>query len=121
MTEFYFENLRTAKKMHTCEMCGRSILPKDKYITISAVTDGEFYYIKRCCNCQKLVNFCETNWCADEYYDYDGIDYDYQENVCKNCTHYMNNNDDCEYNTFQCPYILDYVESPHIGGTVTCK
>lgn len=49
--EFYFENIRVARKEHTCCECDRIIKIKERYQSASGQWLGDFDVFKTCAHC----------------------------------------------------------------------
>ncbi len=50
----YRESIRTAKKQHKCSECGATIKPKDQYVYIFGVWDGDPRFYKQCMRCKTV-------------------------------------------------------------------
>jgi len=60
-SEFYSERRPVAKKNHTCDECGRTILPGEKYYSSSGKHEGYFCYSKMCAHCEIGANLLITH------------------------------------------------------------
>ena len=51
----YEETEPVARKQHTCDACGETIKPKQRYLRIFGVWEGEAQTIKHCWRCHQLA------------------------------------------------------------------
>jgi hypothetical protein len=96
-----------ARKKHTCDLCGLTINPGERYHYFSGKYNGDFITTKTCMICNKIVNtYCdwagENEWSEEEVEDW------LWEQYCHDCEHSEWENDDCECETkskASCPII----------------
>lgn len=113
MMEFYSENCYTARKEHTCEMCGGIIHIGEKYYQESGKWEGEFFSRSLHVHCHKM----EREYCVevDNEFTWDGIMDYIRDKYCNCCEHADCNEDkvgwtECKYAVTSCPKILKIFE-----------
>lgn len=112
MLEFYDIKHSKARKEHVCDLCGSKIYPGQVYERYSGKYDGDLFDLKYCLDCEKIINtFLDENG-YDEYSDDDIFDW-LQEKFCYDCKHGWHRDDaldDCTFNQFRYPAILEKIK-----------
>lgn len=109
MLECYTSTMPKARKKHTCDLCGLTINPGERYHYFSGKYDGDFISSKTCIFCEKIIDaYCdwqgEGEWSEEEVEDW------LNEKYCNNCIHNECGKDDCEFETKSkacCPIIYE--------------
>lgn len=87
-----------AKKIHICNLCGRNILPGEKYERQFNKEDGEVYTFKCCKECNLIYNeiykYVDPWDDMDEDYYSEGIQNFCIEFICPNCPNW--DKEDCQ-------------------------
>lgn len=104
MLEFWTERYLTARKQHTCQLCGEHIEEGERYLRASGKYDGEFYDSCFHCDCNYIIErYCrdtgEAEWDTDAIWEW------LNDRYCRDCAHSAYEDDDCEFNVLTCPVI----------------
>jgi hypothetical protein len=59
--EFYFSEVRTARKSHVCEECAAPIMPGDKYEYVFGKWEGYVSIFKTCERCRDIRQWVKNN------------------------------------------------------------
>lgn len=104
MSDFYSFRISTARKPHTCSLCGQEIPKGETYARRTGKWCGDFYSNYFHLSCQDLVEkYCYESR-EEEWYDYWIYDWLYEE-CCMNCS----KKDECESNVFRCDKVLNQI------------
>lgn len=104
MSDFYSFRISTARKPHTCSLCGQEIPKGETYARRTGKWCGDFYSNYFHLSCQDLVEkYCYESR-EEEWYDYCIYDWLYEE-CCMNCS----KKDECESNVFRCDKVLNQI------------
>jgi hypothetical protein len=104
MLEFMTERIHTARKYYFCFLCGKRIVPGEKYVRSSGKYDGEMFDDKLHPLCKDTIR----KYCFDmdkHEYTPDSVMEWLQESVCFDC----GKSDGCEINTMSCQHIKDFI------------
>ncbi len=110
MMEFYDERSLTAKKQHTCELCGQEIKPGERYFRETGKWCGEFFSRALHEHC----HFMEVEYCAEVDNEFTWTEImEYVADVyCRKCPHHPSHDDlpdwtDCNRIVTDCPRIKE--------------
>lgn len=68
----WFHSHPTARTVHHCESCGRTIAPGEEYDRVFAVDSGDHWTYKECVHCHALVQIWQLwEFASDEGYGAD--------------------------------------------------
>lgn len=59
--EFYHSAIRTARKLHRCEECGRFIRPGETYEHVTGKWNGDLDTFKTCSHCRDIRQFVKNS------------------------------------------------------------
>jgi hypothetical protein len=113
--EFFSERKVTAKKEHTCEMCGRVINVGEKYWQEKGVFYGDFFHRNMHDHCRGM----EHKYCCDvdSEFSWDSITDYIAEIECRDCEHSGLRDDEegwtgCPYaDLCTCPKLIEKYKS----------
>lgn len=104
MLEFSTSKILTAKKEHTCDLCGQKIEVGEKYNRYSGKFDGSFF---DCCyheSCFDIIGkYCRIE--GEEEYSEDWLQEWIYDKVCRDCP----NEEECQENTFRCKKVIEII------------
>lgn len=102
MSDFHSSRTSTARKSHTCSLCGQEITVGEKYARRTGKWCGDFYNQYFHLFCQDLVEkYCYESR-EEGWYDYWIHDWLYDK-YCRNCS----KKDECASNVFRCDLALN--------------
>lgn len=105
MSDFHSSRTSTARKPHTCSLCGQEIPKGENYARSTGKWCGDFYNNYFHLSCQDLVQeyigltFGEEEWSSDWIHDW------LYDECCRSCP----NKEDCKLNIFRCDRVLDQI------------
>lgn len=109
MFEFYTATMPKARKRHKCDLCGKWILPGERYYYTSGKYEGEYITWKNCLTCENIARaYCDHE--GENEYTYEEVADYLEDTYCIECEHSRWNNDDCENVTdseVRCPKIRE--------------
>lgn len=109
MLEFYTSTCHTARKRHTCLLCGEDIEIGERYLRESGKYEGEFFDSCYHLECDDII----TRYCREmdeDEWDPDAIWEWLNDRYCRECDHGENKDDDCPFSVMTCPVIRDKVK-----------
>lgn len=87
MPELYAESVRTARKEHRCEACGRSVTRAQRYVSVSGIWDGRLDRMAMHVRCHAVYVALAAKmdpWEVDEFYFQNTLDALHQHNYDRN-------------------------------------
>lgn len=106
MMEFYTYKNHTAKKDHTCDLCGLQIKQGEQYIRFSGKFDGDMFDLKYHKECQAIIDaYCDHTG-ENEYDEWCLIDW-LADRLCDDCIHGARQEDDCTTPVLRCGLIKE--------------
>ena len=102
--DFYHHTYPKARKEHKCEYCGQKIEIAQKYSYETGKYDGDMFSRKLCLTCENILEeYCKS--AGYEEFDWWDVSDWLSDFYCYDCKHGTRENDDCQYNTQNCPLI----------------
>ena len=104
MSDFHSSRTSTARKPHTCSLCGQEIRKGENYGRCTGKWCGNFYNQYFHLFCQDLVeeyatSFGENEWSVDCMHDW----------LCDECCRSCPKEEGCELNVFRCDKVLNQI------------
>lgn len=59
--QFYVAEIRTARKQHKCNECGRAVQPGERYEHVRAKWDGDMATVRTCVRCLSLREWVKAH------------------------------------------------------------
>lgn len=110
MLEFSRVTTPTARKEHKCDLCGRPIMPGEKYVRYAGKADGYMFDTKNHTYCWEIIGaYCEA--AQDPYYDDASVLNFVYDSVCALCPcedESMDFRSPCVVPMMQCEKVRDY-------------
>ena len=104
MSDFHSFRISTARKPHTCSLCGQEISKGEHYARWTGKWCGDLYnqyFHLSCCDLvqEYATSFGEEEWSADWIHDW------LYDECCRSCS----SKEDCELDVFRCDKVLNQI------------